>query len=143
MATYENSLGFLLKRAQHALELTTERQLESIGMTMAQYTALTALEAADGKLSNAELARRCHVTAQTTHRVVALLERNGWVTRQAHPRHGRIQEVILARKGKLALGRARKVVTASEEAAFGNATDRDLRTTAKVLNRVIDSVTHD
>ena len=100
MANYDDSFGFLLKRAQHALELTTERRLQSVGLTLAQYSALAALEASDGTLSNAELARRCSVTAQTMHRVVALLERNGWVTRKAHPRHGRIQDVMLARKGK-------------------------------------------
>ena len=63
MANYDDSFGFLLKRAQHALELTTERRLQSAGLTLAQYSALAALEASDGKLSNAELARRCSVTA--------------------------------------------------------------------------------
>jgi DNA-binding MarR family transcriptional regulator len=140
MANYDDSFGFLLKRAQHALELTTERRLQSVGLTLAQYSALAALEASDGKLSNAELARRCAVTAQTMHRVVALLERNGWVTRKAHPRHGRIQDVILARKGKVTLVRAHKVVRSVEDAAFGGAAERDVRAAAKVMERALGTL---
>lgn len=140
MANYDDSFGFLLKRAQHALELTTERRLHSVGLTLAQYSALAALEASDGKLSNAELARRCSVTAQTMHRVVALLERNGWVTRKAHPRHGRIQDVILARKGKVTVVRAHKVVRGVEDAAFGSAAERDLRAAAKVMQRALGTL---
>lgn len=140
MANYDDSFGFLLKRAQHALELTTERRLQSVGLTLAQYSALAALEASDGTLSNAELARRCSVTAQTMHRVVALLERNGWVTRRAHPRHGRIQDVILARKGKVTVVRAHKVVRGVEDAAFGAAAERDLRAAAKVMERALGTL---
>ena len=140
MANYDDSFGFLLKRAQHALELTTERRLQSIGLTLAQYSALAALEASDGTLSNAELARRCSVTAQTMHRVVALLERNGWVTRRAHPRHGRIQDVILVRKGKVTVVKAHKVVRGVEDAAFGSAAERDLRAAAKVIERALGTL---
>jgi len=140
MANYDDSFGFLLKRAQHALELTTERRLQSVGLTLAQYSALAALEASDGKLSNAELARHCSVTAQTMHRVVALLERNGWVTRKAHPRHGRIQDVTLARKGKVTVVKAHKVVRGVEDAAFGGAAERDLRAAAKVMERALGTL---
>jgi DNA-binding MarR family transcriptional regulator len=140
MANYDDSFGFLLKRAQHALELTTGRRLQSVGLTLAQYSALAALEASDGKLSNAELARRCSVTAQTMHRVVALLERNGWVTRKAHPRHGRIQDVILARKGKVTVVKAHKVVRGVEDAAFGAAAERDLRAAAKLMERALGTL---
>ncbi len=137
MANYDDSFGFLLKRAQHALELTTERRLQSVGLTLAQYSALAALEASDGTLSNAELARRCSVTAQTMHRVVALLERNDWVTRKAHPRHGRIQDVMLARKGKVTVVKAHKVVRGVEDTAFGAVAERDLRAAAKVMQRAL------
>jgi DNA-binding MarR family transcriptional regulator len=140
MANYDVSFGFLLKRAQHALELTTERRLQSVGLTMAQYSALAALEASNGTLSNAELARRCSVTAQTMHRVVALLERNGWVTRKAHPQHGRIQDVILARKGKVTVVRAHKMVREVENAAFGATAERDLRAAAKVMERALGAL---
>lgn len=140
MANYDNSFGFLLKRAQHALELTTERRLQSVGLTLAQYSALAALEASEGKLSNAELARRCSVTAQTMHRVVALLERNGWVTRKAHSHHGRIQDVILARKGKVTVLKAHKVVRGVEDAAFGAAAERDLRAAVKVMERALGTL---
>jgi DNA-binding MarR family transcriptional regulator len=140
MANYDDSFGFLLKRAQHALELTTERRLQSVGLTMAQYSALAALEASDGTLSNAELARRCSVSAQTMHRVVALLERNGLVTRKAHPRHGRIQDVSLARKGKVAVVKAHKVVRDVEDVAFGPVAERDLRAAAKVMQRALGTL---
>ena len=95
----DESLGTLLKRAQHALDLALDHELQALDLTPAQYTALAAIDS-DPKLSNAELARQCHVTAQTMHRVVALLERDGMVARKAHPTHGRIQELSVTRKGR-------------------------------------------
>ncbi len=132
--TTTQELTNLLKRTQHALELTLDRHLQAVGLTPAQYTALRALDE-DAKLSNAELARRCFVTAQTMHRVVGLLEHNGLVTRKAHPAHGRIQELSITRKGRTAMTKARKVVDGVEATAFADLSDRDGRTVTRVLQR--------
>ena len=136
----DESLGTLLKRAQHALDLALDHELQALDLTPAQYTALAAIDS-DPKLSNAELARQCHVTAQTMHRVVALLERDGMVARKAHPTHGRIQELSVTRKGRGSLAKARKIVDKVETAFLGTASDRDVKATTRVLRSGLASVT--
>jgi DNA-binding MarR family transcriptional regulator len=136
----DESLGTLLKRAQHALDLALDHELQALYLTPAQYTALAAIDS-DPKLSNAELARQCHVTAQTMHRVVALLERDGMVARKAHPTHGRIQELSVTRKGRGALTKARKIVDKVESAFLSSASERDVKAATRVLRSGLASVT--
>jgi DNA-binding MarR family transcriptional regulator len=135
----DESLGTLLKRAQHALDLALDHELQALDLTPAQYTALAAIDE-DPKLSNAELARRCHVTAQTMHRVVALLERDGLVLRKAHPTHGRIQELSVSRKGRTVLTKAHKLVGRVEATFAGGASERDVKVAGRVLRGGLDAV---
>jgi len=128
----DESLGTLLKRAQHALDLALDHELHALDLTPAQYTALAAIDG-DPKLSNAELARQCHVTAQTMHRVVALLERDGLVVRKAHPTHGRIQELSVSRKGRTVLAKAHKLVGKVEATLVDGISDRDVKVAGRVL----------
>lgn len=133
------SLGTLLKRAQHALDLALDRELQALDLTPAQYAALAVIDG-DPKLSNAELARHCHVTAQTMHRVVALLERDGLVARKAHPTHGRIQELSVSRKGRSVLTKAHKLVGKVEATLVGGVSDRDLKIAGRVLRGGLDAL---
>jgi DNA-binding MarR family transcriptional regulator len=135
----DESLGTLLKRAQHALDLALDHELQALDLTPAQYTALAAIDG-DPRLSNAELARQCHVTAQTMHRVVALLERDGLVVRKAHPTHGRIQELSVSRKGRTVLTKAHKLVGKVEATLVGGVSARDVKVVGRVLRGGFDAL---
>lgn len=135
----DESLGTLLKRAQHALDLALDHELQALDLTPAQYAALAVIDG-DPKLSNAELARRCHVTAQTMHRVVALLERDGLVARRAHPTHGRIQELSVSRKGRTVLTKAHKLVGKVEATLIGAVSERDVKVAGRVLRGGLDAL---
>jgi DNA-binding MarR family transcriptional regulator len=60
---------------------------------------------ASPRISSAEVARRCHVTAQTMKDVVRNLERDGLVERSAHPEHGRILTLRVSEQGQAMLDR--------------------------------------
>jgi DNA-binding MarR family transcriptional regulator len=135
----DESLGTLLKRTQHALDLALDHELKALDITPAQYAALAVIDG-DPKLSNAELARRCHVTAQTMHRVVALLERDGLVVRKAHPTHGRIQELSVSRKGRTVLTKAHRLVGKVEATLVGGMSERDVKVAGRVLRGGFDAV---
>ncbi|HTS32394.1 MAG TPA: MarR family transcriptional regulator [Thermoplasmata archaeon] len=85
---FEQYVGYLLKRAQHALRTEMDRSLNFHGLTTPQYVVLAALESYPG-ISSAELARRSFVTPQTMFRIVAGLTKRGLVRRKELPRHGR------------------------------------------------------
>ena len=63
-------LGYMLKRAQHALRMSMDELLEPIGVTVPQYNVLSAVELQPG-ISNAALARGAFVTAQSMQGIVA------------------------------------------------------------------------
>ncbi len=56
----EQSVGYQLKRAQHALRIQMDNALREVGLTTPQYAALSAIEATPG-LSGNKLARQCFV----------------------------------------------------------------------------------
>jgi DNA-binding MarR family transcriptional regulator len=100
----DDQIGYLLKRAQHAVRGAMDAALERHGVTMARYAVLSALEAAGG-VSNAELARRCFVTPQTMNQLLAATEDAGLVRRKQDPGHGRIIERHLTDAGADLLAR--------------------------------------
>jgi DNA-binding MarR family transcriptional regulator len=107
-------VGYLLKRAQHALRTTMDAALAEIGLTTPQYAALLALEQLD-TASNAELARACFVTPQTMHIMLRGLERDGLVERSPHPTHGRIVRTALTPAGHTRLADARPRAAAIDQ----------------------------
>ena len=107
-------LGYALKRAQHALRVNMDAALKPIGLTMAQYAVMCALEAEPG-MSNARLARATFVTAQTMQGVLSNLERAGFVERTTDARNARIRRGELTHEGEEILRRAHSAVAAVEE----------------------------
>lgn len=107
-------IGYLVKRVQQALRGAMEPAMREHGVTMAQYAALSVLQHDPG-LSNAELARRCFVTAQTMNQVLAGLEHSGLVERAAHPRHGRILQTSLSAAGQRLLARCQEATAGIHE----------------------------
>lgn len=107
-------VGYHLKRAQHALRAAMDDALRPLGLTTAQYAALSALEATPGA-SSAALARACFVTPQTMHTMVLQLEADGLVTRQAHPAHGRVLQTSLTDTGRQQVAAAHQVIQQIEQ----------------------------
>jgi DNA-binding MarR family transcriptional regulator len=107
-------LGYVLKRAQHALRTSIDDQLNPLGLTTAQYNLLSAVAVEPG-ISNAALARMAFVTAQSMQGVVANMEKQGLLRRAPHPTHGRIRQSELTRKGTDLLAEAHKVLIGIEE----------------------------
>src|SRR5258708_40344241 len=85
--------------------------IETTGLTLPAYTALSVLRAQDG-LSNAQLARRSLVTPQSMSEVLTLLVNLGYVRRLAEPGHGRIIRTEVTDVGRDALARCDLAVDA-------------------------------
>lgn len=92
-------VGYLLKRAQGALNDAMNAELDAHGVTLSQYAVLVALDEEPG-LSNADLARRAFVTPQTMNQVLRELEGRGLVVRRPHAVHGRVRQAHLTPDGE-------------------------------------------
>ncbi len=132
-------ISYTLKRAQQILRNRMDESLVGIGLTTSQYTALAVLEEGPG-ISNAELARRSFVTAQTMHRIMTHLLSTGLVKRQPHPTHGRILQMRLTPRGRRKVSLGHKIATEVEERMFGTLETQQRNWLRGVLERCAQSL---
>jgi len=131
--------GYLIKRAQQALRLEMDSALRGQNLTTAQYAALSALEETP-KASNAALARACFVTPQTMIEIIKNLETAGFVSRQAHPQHGRIIQTVLTENGRSKLATAHEVVGQIEEKMLTGLTMEERESLTIYLQYCLDNL---
>jgi len=93
--------------------------LAPLGITLAQYTALSVLEAR-GASSNAQLAERSFITPQSANEVMSVMARRGFVTREADPSHGRVILLTLTDEGAAMLRECETVLRPLETTMLGD-----------------------
>lgn len=116
------TLGYALKRAQHAMRQNMDRQLKDLGLSAPQYSVLASVEREPG-VSNAKLARLAFVTPQTMQAMLVKLEQAGLIARAPDAEHGRIQQTTLTRHGSETVRLAHAAAFKSEQIARGAASD--------------------
>ncbi|MFC4242738.1 MarR family winged helix-turn-helix transcriptional regulator [Gryllotalpicola reticulitermitis] len=109
----DSSLGYLLKEASSTLHAAMEAVLRPLGMTITHYSCLELLAQRPG-LSNSELARGTFVTRQSMNVLLQALERDGYVTRPAEERVGKVLPARLTPRGRRSLEEATVAVRAVE-----------------------------
>ncbi|MTI87618.1 MAG: MarR family transcriptional regulator [Balneolaceae bacterium] len=132
----DQRLGYVIKRLQQLLRSRMDEKLAAVGVTTPQYATLSILEEDQG-LSNAELARRCFLTPQTMHKIVAGLEAKELIERKSDPSHGRKINTLLTSEGKKLVEKAHEIVQNIEGEMTGDLTQEDIEQTRKNLVRCI------
>jgi DNA-binding MarR family transcriptional regulator len=106
-------LSYLVGRLDRAIQQRLRQILEPFELTISQFTTLSVLRRRPG-LSNAQLARRAFITAQSMHEVLATLEGRALVRRSADPAHGRVLATSLTDAGAELVERAEGATRAFE-----------------------------
>jgi DNA-binding MarR family transcriptional regulator len=135
-------VGRVLKRAEQRLLRAKAAALKPLGLTLAQYVALSELDSEPG-ITGATLARRCLVTPQAMMVVLKALEDQGLVERSAHPRHPNVLEVYITAAGREALHDGRRAVDPIERRVEKAFSARELATLESLLMRLIAAVGRD
>ncbi len=107
----DHSVGYALKRAQHALHSTMDGELRGYGLSVSQYACLEIL-ASRPRLSNADLARDAFVSRQAMHQLLAGLQATGLVSAVGQ---GRSQRFALTAEGRTRLRTASSTAAAIEQ----------------------------
>ncbi|GIG36686.1 MarR family winged helix-turn-helix transcriptional regulator [Cellulomonas pakistanensis] len=94
-------VGRLLSAASRRVERDWNAHLASWDLNHASQPVLVIL--LGGPRTQAELAARCEVTEQTMSRVIARLERSGYVERTAHATDRRKQQISVTDAGRAAV----------------------------------------
>ena len=130
----------MLGRLDRVLRRRLSAAVESTGLTLPAYTALSVLRVKDG-LSNAHLARLSLVTPQSMSEVLAQLVEKGYVRRRAEPGQGRVIRIELTAAGSRALERGDRAVDEVEEemlAGFDADEVADLRAVLQRCGRALE-----
>jgi DNA-binding MarR family transcriptional regulator/predicted RNA-binding protein len=107
----DQSAGYALKRAQHALHSTMDGELRDYGLSVSQYACLQIL-ASRPRISNADLARDAFVSRQAMHQLLTGLQATGLVSAVGQ---GRSQRYALTAEGRTRLRTASSTVAAIEQ----------------------------
>jgi DNA-binding MarR family transcriptional regulator len=135
----DQRIGMVLKRAEQSLLSAKNAALKQVGLTLAQYVALTELERQPG-ITGATLARACLVTPQAMMVVLKALEEQGLITRNSHPRHPNVLEVRITDAGRETLSTGREHVAPLEQRVIDAFSPKELATLHRLLDRLIDAV---
>lgn len=114
---YRQRGSYRVKRLFQTLRARVDEALDPVGLSMPQYGALTVLQA-EGRLSNAALARLNFVTPQTMLRIVGGLEAGGFITRNPSGT-GKSIHFQVSETGHIKLEEAHTLVTKIEQQMMG------------------------
>jgi len=112
---------------------------QSDGLTVPQYRLLSAVAEAPAARSG-ELAERMGVSAPTTTRMLAGLERAGIIRRDAVPGDRRAITVALTAKGSRLLERKEAVVSQKRRALYDSLTASERRHAQRLLRRMAEAI---
>jgi DNA-binding MarR family transcriptional regulator len=112
-ADWPLGVAYMVGRLERALRQQFRKALEPMGLTLAQYTALSVF-CSSGGLSNAKLAERTMVSPQAANELIKGMESSGLIVRKPDPNHGRIIQISLTKEGKRLLIRSNKVIAKIE-----------------------------
>ncbi|WP_244816469.1 MarR family winged helix-turn-helix transcriptional regulator [Caballeronia sp. Lep1P3] len=107
-------LTYLVGSLDRILRRKMTEALAPVGLTLAQFTALSVLDAR-GEASNAQLAERSFITPQSANEVMSAMTARNWITREPDPNHGRIVVLRLTEEGRRVLRLGMDVVRTIED----------------------------
>ncbi len=132
-------VSYLVGRLDRALRRRMNEALGPSGLSLAQYTVLSVLQAR-GELSNAQLANRAFISPQAMNEVVQTLEAQKLVTRRQDPSHGRIVQLTLTSRGLDTLRACDAAVRALEQSMLTPLSDAERETLRTALNGCIQTL---
>jgi MarR family transcriptional regulator for hemolysin len=135
----ETMPAMLIGRAAHMLARIADARLRDLGLAIAQIPVFVALK--DGsRLSQKELARLAGVEQPSMAQLLARMERDGLIRREADPTDKRSSLISLTDRAldKLAPGRA--VLSQGNREALAGFDDGDVEKLIELLGRVIGNL---
>lgn len=109
----------------------------NVNITPEQWVLLSKLES--GKINQSELANESFKDKHTVSRILDLLAKKTFITREQDPEDGRRYQVSLTQLGKEELEKARPHVYASRDKGWKNLTNEEYSQLRSLLDKVFGS----
>jgi DNA-binding MarR family transcriptional regulator len=130
-------LSYLMRQAQLANFQQLDTVVRAFGLTPSQYIVLSVVKEHREGVSSAILARRLGVTPQSSHEIVAELERRQLIDRTEDAAHRRILKVTLTAAGAALLQKCDKEVEPFERRFFAPFSTEEQAIFRRLLERLI------
>lgn len=127
---------YVLQRLTRAVHHELQARLAPHSLSVPEFTTLSVLVRRPG-LSNAQLARRAYITAQSMQAVLAGLERRGLVERTPNPTNRRVLDARLTDAGQDVIAAADLEARAIEDQMLGAMDDGDRDEFLETLRRCV------
>ncbi len=128
-----------LLRAQSHLQQRFAAELGGVhGLSVNDLLLLMHLDQAPGgRLRRVDLAQRLDLSQSSVTRMLAPMEKVGWVARAEDPRDARVGVVVLRKSGRRLAREGTRTLTAQAEALFaGRCSAQELATLSTLLGRL-------
>lgn len=106
----EESLNFNIYRTSLLLRREFLRVLSADGITPEQWQVLAILEYAQHPVNQGDIAKLSLKDKHTVSRIIARMEKNGWVSKKSDARDGRITVIALTPAGQSLAARIPKLL---------------------------------
>ena len=128
----------LVRESYWLMRSTIDARLEPMGLSHALWRPLLVLHAADGPMTQTELARALGLESPTLVRLLDRLNERGWIERRNCPGDRRAYHVALTPHALRLCADLEREVAAIREEAMGGVRSSDLLAAISVLQRVRD-----
>ena len=116
-----------------------EEQLKPLSITAAQLQLLAALTKEPGT-SGAHISRYCQVTPQTTHALLAAVEKRGWVQRSPHPENAHTLLATLTPQGQRIFTRGKTIAIRIQDRMLHSLTASEVDHLEATLMQLIENL---
>ncbi len=131
--------GHYFSRISRGLTRIGDVRLRDLGFATAQLPVLAALQ--DGsRLSQTELARWAKVEQPTMAQMLARMERDGLIRREADPADGRSSLVSLTKQARSRLAAGRAILRQANVEMTKGLSENEVKTLVGLLRRVLANV---
>ena len=131
--------GFTIAEVQKLLRRVYDRRAAGLGLTRAQWLALSRIGRAQG-LTQAELAQELDLEPIAVGRVVDRLEASGFVERRADPEDRRCWRLHLAPKSDAVMADMKKIADRLRDDILAGVDPDEFATTLRVLGKVRETL---
>jgi DNA-binding MarR family transcriptional regulator len=134
-----DSVGYLMRRILSAVASAVERELESTGLTHAQWIPLFKLAVHPGGATVAELARLCELDAGAMTRLLDRLEAKGLCQRERSSEDRRVVRLALTEQGKAVAEQIPVALSRVQNAYLAGFSREEWLLLKSFLSRILDN----
>jgi DNA-binding MarR family transcriptional regulator len=136
-----SAFGYTVADITRLFRRVFDRRSAQLGLTRAQWLALSRLERAQGQ-TQTELAQELDLEPIAVGRVIDRLEAAGFIERRADPDDRRCWRLYLAGKSNEVMADMKQIAGLLREEVLAGVSPEDFATTLRVLARVKETLNH-